>query len=172
MSTPYLPFFVYGTLIPGQPNDHLVQGRIIAQEPATFSHGRLWAFPTFPMLEETTTGHPVQGVLLTLDPAHYEQAVQELDELEEYDPLQEADSPYLRRQRTVFTAAGQAITAWVYVGQTAVIPPHLPLIESGDWVAHVAAEAEQDTMAKWWRERGADLLFGKTGHPHKNSTDA
>ena len=52
-STPrLLPFFVYGTLLPGQPNAHLWGDGIVAQQNATLANGRLYDLGAFPMLVE------------------------------------------------------------------------------------------------------------------------
>ena len=158
-----LPLFVYGTLIPGQPNDHYVLGHIVAQEPAWFEHGRLFTFDTFPMLIEARPpeGEPITGRLLWLDEAVYGRVLSQLDELEEYNPAAEADSPYVRCQRLIHTADGRTHLAWVYLGQPHFLPPHQPHIPGGDWVAYVAEQASQDNMATWWREHGVKLLFNQ-----------
>ena len=159
----YLPLFVYGTLIAGQPNDHYVAAHVVAQEPAWFAHGRLYTFETFPMLIETAEGQPIHGRLLTLNPATYDAVFQQLDALEEYDPADETNSPYLRRQREVQTADGRTHTAWVYLGQPHFVTFGLPHIPSGDWVQHTAEQANQDSMAAWWQTHGVKLLFGQKG---------
>lgn len=61
-----LPFFVYGTLIPGQPNDHLWQGAIGSLEAAVFDNGRLYDMGFYPMLVEGRAGM-VKGKLIRVD---------------------------------------------------------------------------------------------------------
>lgn len=157
-----LPFFVYGTLIPGQPNAHFWEDAIIAETAAIFPNGRLHAFPAFPMLIEVGSkeeGGTIHGRLISVDPAAYTQVLQRLDQLEEFDPEDRGNSPYVREARQVHTAEGTAINAWVYLGQPHLAPP--TVIPDGDWVSFSAQQ--QDSMAEWWLTNGVALLLGKTG---------
>ena len=159
-----LPFFVYGTLIPSQPNDHLIREALVQQEAAVFRHGRLYAFPTFPMLIETNAedGTVIDGRLLTIDHEQYDDVMQKLDELEQYDPQDRAGSPYWREIRSVQTAANETVEAWIYLGQPAFVPPNAYLITSGSWLQHCTQSGQTDSMRRWWESYGVDLLFGKS----------
>ena len=162
--TPTHPFFVYGTLIPGQPNDHHWQNAIVAYQPALFYHGRLYAWPNFPILleaEPAAGGMPIEGVLVEVDANRYTAVLSALDKLENYNPADEAHSPYLRRTRRVTLASGQTQVAWLYLGQRPYLPPEDALIEDGDWLAHCRRNVPNQSLAKWWAEHGQDLLFGK-----------
>ncbi len=159
---PTHPFFVYGTLIPGQPNGHHWQNAIISYQPATFYHGRLYAWPTFPILLEADPaagGMPIEGVLVEVDARYYTAVVAALDQLENYNPADEAHSPYLRRTRRITLASGQTRVAWLYLGQRPYLPPEENLVQDGDWLAHCRRTATPDDMAAWWATRGRDLLF-------------
>jgi gamma-glutamylcyclotransferase (GGCT)/AIG2-like uncharacterized protein YtfP len=131
MDQEHLPVFVYGTLRPGQKNyaRHL-QGKTVREAPASCA-GLLFVLP-----EE---GYPyllpgrgtVQGELLFLAPAIYEQTLRRLDVLEEYDPGSEATSAYLRRRATVRLAGGEEYQAWVYYWNRS---PAGELVVSGDFL--------------------------------------
>lgn len=163
-----LPFFVYGTLLPGQPNDHHWDDKITASEAATLRPAYLHDLSTFPMLVETPAAdRPLPGpavvhgrlIWLTgLSRPEYDRILAAVDALEEYDPADEDASLYRRVAREVETA-GRQVTAWVYVGRPDVAHTY-PLVPEGDWVAHCAAGKNMDSMARWWRDRGPDLLFG------------
>lgn len=160
-----LPFFVYGTLIPGQPNEHKWLDSIAATTPAVYPHGRLYAFPTFPMMMEMETAQepPVQGVIVQVEAHRYEEVLRLLDELEEYDPQNETHSPYWRMKKQVFTRDGTAVWVWTYVGQPHFVTLALEPIPSNSWLVHVAEGQAQDSMVLWWQNRGRHLLFGRPG---------
>jgi gamma-glutamylcyclotransferase (GGCT)/AIG2-like uncharacterized protein YtfP len=154
------PFFVYGTLILGQPNDHYWEDCAGTAEPATLPNGRLYDMGTFPMLlEEGQTA--VQGQLVNpargLTIEKYQLLVQRLDNLENYNPDEIETSPYYRVLREVFTNDNTPVTAWVYLGRQAFTAGR-PIISSGSWVQHSATA--QSEMVQWWQTRGQKLLFG------------
>lgn len=159
----HLPFFIYGTLIPGQPNDHYLSEVIIYQEAAVFPNGLLYAFPTFPMLIEPADGNgmPIKGLIIEVDPSCYLETVQRLDQLEEYDATNPQESPYTREIRQVQTLTGKSIQVWTYIGKIELIPQAAFLIPSGDWVQYCIDSGAQDSMKSWWLAHGVDLLFGK-----------
>lgn len=113
-SEPELPVFVYGTLRPGQKNFlPFLGGRVLRTVPASIE-GRLYfvrdgGYPY--LLPEPGR---VAGDLAFLDPRLREETLGGLDSLEEYDPLDEDHSIYLRRQAKVTLADGGHVTAWVY----------------------------------------------------------
>jgi gamma-glutamylcyclotransferase (GGCT)/AIG2-like uncharacterized protein YtfP len=109
-----LPFFVYGTLRPGQKNySRYLQGRTLDEIPATCRGGLFFVKEGgYPYL--VPGKNVVTGELLYLDPKHYDSILAGLDELEEYDPQDEEGSVYLRRKTVVSTAWGEEREAWVY----------------------------------------------------------
>lgn len=159
-----LPFFIYGTLIPGQPNDHYVRDVITHQEAAVFPNGLLYAFPTFPMLIEPDddNGMAVSGLLIEIDVAQYTAVVEQLDQLEEYNPADPENSPYTREIRVVQTSAGRTVQVWTYIGQKRFLPQPPQLIASGDWVQYYNQSSAQDSMRSWWLTSGVNLLLGKS----------
>lgn len=147
MDEKQLPFFVYGTLLPAQPNFYLWEDTILEIVPALFPNGRLYDFGTFPMLLPGN-GQIVYGRVVTIQPERYHQIIHRLDELESYQPNQPETSIYLRQTHLVQTPTGHTITAWVYVGKESY-PAGIPLIPSGDWVQHITNR--QTEIKQWWQ---------------------
>ncbi len=143
-----LPFFVYGTLLPGQPNAYLWGEAVAAQQTAVLPNGRLYDLGSFPMLVEEGE-EAVQGMLIWVRPAEYTAVVASLDELEGYDPAQPLASAYRRVRRLVKGSDGRSIPAWVYVGHSAALPDMQP-ISGGDWVSYVAATFRD--IQQWWQD--------------------
>ena len=143
-----LPFFVYGTLLPGQPNTVLWGESIVAQEKALLANGRLYDMGSFPMLVEAGD-EPVCGLLTYVTDAEYETVLARLDRLEGVDTVQPNISWYRRVVREVEVANGRSVPAWVYIGHQAAVQGMMP-IPAGDWAAYVA-KTFQD-IAQWWMD--------------------
>ncbi|MFE2212672.1 gamma-glutamylcyclotransferase family protein [Streptomyces canus] len=139
MTPASLPFFVYGTLRPGEANhDLFLRGRIRSEEPGRLTGALLYDGPGYPYAVEEPGGGPVCGELVTARPEEYDELLAALDELEEYAPG-DPRNLYERVAREVTrTADGTAVRAWVYVAGPSVTA-HLrargKLIESGDWLS-------------------------------------
>jgi gamma-glutamylcyclotransferase (GGCT)/AIG2-like uncharacterized protein YtfP len=146
--TPYRPFFVYGTLLPQQPNYYLWGHHILRQETAVFVNGRLYDMGHYPMLVESSTGI-VKGLLVTVHRRHYDEVMAQLDQLEGFDPEQPGESTYRRLERTVQLSDGRSQLAWVYIGQEKYVNDGCKIIENGDWVNHTTGKRAQ--MDRWWR---------------------
>lgn len=109
-----LPVFVYGTLRPGQKNyPGYLQGRTLRERKATVC-GRLYFLDDggYPYL--TSGRGSVFGELIELFPEQYEELLREIDKLEQYDPLDEKHSVYLRRKTEAILEDGERVTAWTY----------------------------------------------------------
>ncbi|MGW1956515.1 gamma-glutamylcyclotransferase family protein [Streptomyces sp. NPDC001920] len=135
--SPRLPFFVYGTLRPGESNhDRFLRGRTLAEEPARLVGARLYDGPGYPYaVEEPGAGGTVHGELVTARPEEYPALLAALDRLEEYAPA-DPRNLYERIARQVVRADGTAVRAWVYVAAPAVairLRAHGRVIETGDW---------------------------------------
>ncbi|MEW2046562.1 gamma-glutamylcyclotransferase family protein [Streptomyces sp. NPDC005476] len=153
MSAAGLPFFVYGTLRPGEVNhDLLLRGRTLREEPARLAGAVLYRGPGYPYAVEAPGGS-VAGALVTPHPRAYGRLLAELDRLEEYTPG-DPSNLYERVAREVevgvATEAGAqmaargdgsaplSVRAWVYVAAPAVaarLRARGALIEGGDWLA-------------------------------------
>ncbi|MFF0787766.1 gamma-glutamylcyclotransferase family protein [Streptomyces spiralis] len=131
-----LPFFVYGTLRPGERNhDALLRGRTRTEQPARLTGAVLYEGPGFPYAVEEPGG-VVRGELVTARPETYEELLTVLDRLEGYvagDPR----SLYERVEREVVREADEtAVRAWVYVAGPAVtarLRDGGRVIEGGVW---------------------------------------
>ncbi|MEV6505850.1 gamma-glutamylcyclotransferase family protein [Streptomyces sp. NPDC051642] len=135
-STP-LPFFVYGTLRPGQPNhDLFLRGRTESEEPGRLHGTALYDGPGYPYAVEAP-GSVIVGELVTARPEAYPQLLRELDRLEDYAPGDPANL-YERVERQVTRDTDRTpVRAWVYLAAptvTARLRTHGKLIEGGDWI--------------------------------------
>ncbi|MEU6271666.1 gamma-glutamylcyclotransferase family protein [Streptomyces populi] len=131
-----LPFFVYGTLRPGERNhDLFLRGRTRSEEPGRMRGLVLYAGPGYPYAVDEPAG-AVRGEIVTARPGAYEELLAELDELEEYVPG-DATGLYERVARDAVRADGVTVVrTWVYVAAPAVaarLRSGGELIEDGDW---------------------------------------
>jgi gamma-glutamylcyclotransferase (GGCT)/AIG2-like uncharacterized protein YtfP len=130
-----LPFFVYGTLRPGERNhDRLLRGSIRSEEPGLLPGAVLYEGPGYPYA--VAEGHgTVSGEIVTALPGTYDELLDALDRLEEYQP-DDPRSLYERVAREVTAADGRSARAWVYLAAPAVAARLRALgrlIEGGDW---------------------------------------
>ncbi|WP_329217106.1 gamma-glutamylcyclotransferase [Streptomyces sp. NBC_01485] len=140
--TPELPFFVYGTLRPGEVNhDRFLHGRTLREEPARLAGAVLYHGPGYPYAVEVPGGGlglAVTGDLVTARPAAYARLLAELDRLEEYRPG-DPRNLYERVERTVLRGnRSSPARAWVYVAAPAVaarLRARGKLVEGGDWLS-------------------------------------
>lgn len=133
-----LPFFVYGTLRPGEPHHGtFLRGRTRTEEPARLTGAVLYDGPGYPYAVEEA-GSVVIGELITPLPDAYGELLTALDRLEEYAPGN-ARNLYERVAREVVRDAdGATLRAWVYVAAPAVaarLRARGELIAGGDWRA-------------------------------------
>ncbi|MEU6484014.1 gamma-glutamylcyclotransferase family protein [Streptomyces sp. NPDC046887] len=134
-----LPFFVYGTLRPGESNHarHL-RGRTADEEPARLPGTLLYEGPGYPYLARAGAGDAggaagVLGELVTAAPGEYEALLAVLDALEEFLAPGHPLNAYEReRCEAVRLADGARVAAWVYVAAPAVRLG--AAITGGDWL--------------------------------------
>lgn len=130
-----LPFFVYGTLLPGEPNhDLFLLGRTVSEVPGRLPGAVLYEGPGYPYVVEEPGG-VICGELITPAPGQYDQLLLGLDRLEDYAPGDPANL-YERVARDVIREDGTSVCAWVYVAAPAVavrLRARGKLIEGGDW---------------------------------------
>lgn len=132
----HLPFFVYGTLRPGETNhDAFLRGRTETEEPGRLEGAVLYDGPGYPYAVEGP-GSDVRGELVTARPESYDRLLLELDELEECVPGDPA-SLYVRVERDVVRLRGGAVVrAWAYVAGPAMaekLRADGRRIDGGDW---------------------------------------
>ncbi|MFH8485863.1 gamma-glutamylcyclotransferase family protein [Streptomyces longisporoflavus] len=133
-----LPFFVYGTLRPGEPNHGAcLRGRVAAEAPARLAGALLYEGPGYPYVVEDPGGGPVRGELITAVPSAYERLLADLDVLEVYAPG-DPRNLYERVRREVTLLDGTTARAWVYVAAPRVaarLRASGTVIEGGDWAS-------------------------------------
>ncbi|MFE2941229.1 gamma-glutamylcyclotransferase family protein [Streptomyces sp. NPDC059255] len=147
-----LPFFVYGTLRPGEHNhDLFLRGRTVREEPARLAGAWLYDGPGYPYAVEipgTEAGNVggrgnepvVVGELVTATHEAYGELLAVLDELEEYAAPGDPRNLYERAVRDVLRADGTTAPAWVYFAAPRVarrLRRGGRLIAGGDWIAYV-----------------------------------
>jgi gamma-glutamylcyclotransferase (GGCT)/AIG2-like uncharacterized protein YtfP len=124
MTNNQYPFFVYGTLRPGERNYFLVERAVVEIQPAEMAGLELWDMGR------------LRGDLLTLDPAHYEKALADMDLLEQVNPATPTDPGglYWRARRTIILpgCGGTPPVAWVYLADPARARQGTR-IRGGDW---------------------------------------
>ncbi|MDQ0601909.1 gamma-glutamylcyclotransferase (GGCT)/AIG2-like uncharacterized protein YtfP [Streptomyces canus] len=132
-----LPFFVYGTLRPGEVNhDLFLRGRTGSQEPGRLDGVVLYDGPGYPYAVEEPAG-AVRGELVTALPEAYDDLLVALDRLEEYAPGDPRNLYERIEGDVVRDADGVSVRAWVYVAAPAVaaeLRARGKLIDSGDWL--------------------------------------
>lgn len=129
------PFFVYGTLRPGEHNHDLyLRARTRSEEPGRMAGLVLHPGPGYPYAVEEPGG-TVTGDLVTALPGAYEELLAELDALEEYAPG-DPHNLYERVMRDAVLADGRTVRAWVYIAAPSVAARLRAVgrpIESGEW---------------------------------------
>ncbi|MFF8269101.1 gamma-glutamylcyclotransferase family protein [Streptomyces sp. NPDC016562] len=110
-----LPFFVYGTLRPGEVNhDLFLRGRTASEEPATLPDAALYDGPGYPYALHRP-GSAVVGELITAAPDAYGELLAALDVLEEYAGPGRPGNLYDRIAREALRPDGTTVRAWVYL---------------------------------------------------------
>ncbi|MFJ4837288.1 gamma-glutamylcyclotransferase family protein [Streptomyces sp. NPDC088746] len=154
-----LPFFVYGTLLPGEPNhDRFLRGRTRGERPAVLPGALLYEGPGYPYAID---GHgTVHGALVTAAPGAYAGLLGLLDELEQYlgpdhprnlyervvrravpTPLPDAPVaavPGSAGPGSAGPVSAEPVRAWVYLAATAVarsLRTGGTPVPGGDWLS-------------------------------------
>ncbi|HLL33940.1 gamma-glutamylcyclotransferase family protein [Streptomyces sp.] len=138
-----LPFFVYGTLRPGERNhDAFLRGRTASEAPARLTGAVLYDGPGYPYAVEHPGGS-VRGELVTALPEAYGELLAALDRLEECETPGDPRNLYERVARDVVrTTDGTVLRAWVYLAAPPVaarLRARGTRVEGGDWPARRAS---------------------------------
>ncbi|MFE9409670.1 gamma-glutamylcyclotransferase family protein [Streptomyces sp. NPDC006704] len=150
---PALPFFVYGTLRPGERyHRRFLRGRTVAERPALLAGAVLYDGPGYPYalahaaLEGGAAGPgvpAVTGTLVEIAPADYPQLLGALDELEEYFGAGDPRNVYDRVAREV-AVEGRSVWSWVYLAAPRLareLRAGGTAIPGGDWLRRPAPPA-------------------------------
>ncbi|MEU0374394.1 gamma-glutamylcyclotransferase family protein [Streptomyces sp. NPDC006283] len=138
-----LPFFVYGTLRPGERNhDLFLRGRTTAERPAVLPGARLYEGPGYPYAVDDPGGPvAVTGEAVTATPEEYRRLLSALDQLEEYTGRPgHPDNLYERVVRDIVLEDGTSVRAWVYVAAEHMareLRARGTPVDGGDWRAGV-----------------------------------
>lgn len=136
MNTKTYPFFVYGTLRPGQGNYHLLEGETTTEEHGIVHGYAMHSNGRFPYLVPTGNKDDIaHGTLIEVPHERYLEIQARLDQLE---GCRTGDKPsdrnhYNRILETVTVDDGVQILCWVYV-PSSNLPSRLPRVASGDWL--------------------------------------
>jgi gamma-glutamylcyclotransferase (GGCT)/AIG2-like uncharacterized protein YtfP len=136
--TARLPFFVYGTLRPGQANhDRFLSGHTEAQEPARMRGVAMYEGPGYPyaVAAPDDPAAEIHGELVTPAAAHYDALLAALDDLEDYAPG-DPGNLYERVSREVLLSGGRTARAWVYLAAEPLarrLRASGTLITPGEW---------------------------------------
>ncbi|GES29371.1 gamma-glutamylcyclotransferase family protein [Streptomyces angustmyceticus] len=137
-----LPFFVYGTLRPGEANHAwALRGRTAAEEPAHIGGALLYDGPGYPYATRGPAGAVVHGTLVRPRDSDYDEVRATLDRLEDYAPG-DPRNVYERVCTEAVCADGRTVRAWVYLAAdrlAARLRATGTPIEGGDWPASRAA---------------------------------
>ena len=90
-----LAFFVYGTLIPEQPNYYLWKDSIVDTKNGLISNYQLFDMGHYPMIVESE-GNNVHGLLMYINNEDYDKIARIIDNLEGYNPENHGSSAYNR----------------------------------------------------------------------------
>ena len=133
-SCPLVPsFFVYGTLLQGQPRHAAIRRHVPACVLPATRPARLIDLGDYPgmLLADAERPSTVRGELVRFPAATLAAAVARLDAIEDFRGFGVAGSLYVRRLVRVTLADGSAPLAWTYIyaGDARAARP----IPSGDW---------------------------------------
>lgn len=132
-----LPFFVYGTLRPGEVNhDLFLRGRVVAETPATLPDAVLYEGPGYPYAV-ARPGAAIRGELITPAPGRYAELLVALDLLEEYEGPDRPGNLYDRVVREALLRDGTPVPAWVYLASPLLardLAASGTEIPGGDWL--------------------------------------
>ena len=142
-----VPFFVYGTLLPEQPNFRLWGDCISRMEYGRIKDCQLFDMGAYPMLVESKEKY-VHGILVFVIPEYTDEIITRIDELEGYDPEKHGESAYNREMQEVELENEKTVTAWVYLGHKKYIDKG-KAVPGGQWAKHVARKKKEHED---WRE--------------------
>ena len=140
-----LPFFVYGTLIPDQPNYYLWKDSIADTKNGIIKNYQLFDMGHYPMIVKSE-GNNVHGMLMYVNDKDYEKITKIIDNLEGYNPENHGSSAYNREMRDIEVYSGELEKAWIYIGSEKYIKKE-NAVKDGNWVKHIS---KKEGNKDWW----------------------
>ena len=140
-----LPFFVYGTLIPGQPNYYLWKDSIVDTKNGLIRNHQLFDMGHYPMIVQSE-GNNVHGMLMYVKDEDYEKITKIIDNLEGYNPENHGNSAYNREMRDIEVYSGELEKTWIYIGSTEYVKKEND-VKDGNWVKHIS---KKEGNNDWW----------------------
>ncbi|MEV0599636.1 gamma-glutamylcyclotransferase family protein [Streptomyces sp. NPDC050315] len=133
-----LPFFVYGTLRPGEANHAwALRGRTAAEQPALIHGALLYDGPGYPYAIQGPADAVVHGHVITPAEGAYDEVLAVLDRLEGYTPGA-PDNDYDRVVCEAVLPDGATVRAWVYLAAEPLagrLRATGTAVPGGDWLA-------------------------------------
>lgn len=141
-----LPFFVYGTLIPDQPNYYLWKDSIVNTKKGLIKNYQLFDMGHYPMIIESTS-NAVHGMLVYIENENYDRITKVIDNLEGYNPEEHGSSAYNREVRDIELEGGEIEKAWIYIGSKEYVNEENK-VKNGNWVKYVS---KKQGNKDWWK---------------------
>ena len=142
-----LPFFVYGTLIPDQPNHYLWKDSITDTKKGITKNYQLFDMGHYPMIIKSE-GSNVNGMLMYIKTEDYDKITKIIDNLEGYNSENHGSSAYNREIRDIELENGELEKAWIYIGSEKYIKKE-NTVKDGNWVSHIS---EKEGNQDWWKD--------------------
>ena len=142
-----LPFFVYGTLIPDQPNYYLWKDSIVSTKDGLIKNYQLFDMGHYPMIVESE-GKKVHGILMHVKNEDYGKITKIIDNLEGYNPENHGSSAYNREMRDIELEDGKIEKAWIYIGSKEYVNEENK-VKDGNWVKHIS---KKEGSKDWWKD--------------------
>ena len=142
-----LPFFVYGTLIPEQPNYYLWKDSIFNTKDGIVKNYELFDMGHYPMIVKSQ-GNNVHGMLIYIKNEDYEKITNIIDNLEGYNPENHGSSAYNREIRDIELDSGGLEKAWIYIGSKEYVKEENG-VKDGNWVKYIS---KKEGSKNWWKD--------------------
>ena len=142
-----LPFFVYGTLLPNQPNYYLWKDSIVDRKNGLIRNYQLFDMGHYPMIVESK-GNNVDGMLMYIKAEDYDKITKIIDNLEGYNPQKHGDSAYNREIKDIELENGKLTKALIYIGSEDFVKEE-NAVKKGNWIAHISTKKGNHD---WWKE--------------------
>ena len=142
-----LPFFVYGTLLPNQPNHYLWKDSIADTKNGIIKNYQLFDMGHYPMILQSE-GNNVHGMLMYVNDEDYEKITKIIDNLEGYNPENHGNSAYNREMRDIELKNGESEKAWIYIGSKEYVKEENG-VKNGNWVKHIS---KKEGNKDWWKD--------------------